>query len=604
MTHQAEKILVWILRAGLVLSLFSVVIVNFNFFFPFIIPRATYFQTVSAILFAVSAILLLFFPHAWPRKNWISRALALYFVVGLIVTLASADPAKSFIGTIERDFGFWHVLHFGAVFLAAVLALRTRREWNIFFGIMVAVSLYPALDFVIGVLKSDGALPPTIMGNPTFLSAYLVFHLYFAGYLITQTHRKSLKAILAAAILFEIVVTIMTGVRGAFLGLCASAAFLVFIYAWRQKAWRAPLIGLFLVLVSTYALIFVNRDNDLIRKNYIFQKITNFSLEDETIKARFAMWRIAWSGFKENPMLGWGRENYSLVFNKHFHPSFNQARVGEGWEDRTHNIFFDELVHGGLIGLAAYLALLLAVFLAVRKNTILLTLFIAYLVLSLFGVESLNSYLPLYLFLAFLVAEGGERQEPALVRKVSPALAYGASAIIILAVTIAIFALTIQPALGNRRMFRAFFALAQNDFFQFEKLYGEAKEKFDFFPSLKVEAIAILNQGFMPLGNQFVQLKTYGIFADKISTDLDPLSKRNPLEQRWRFGLGQLYLQWAIAENFNDRLVKANAIINGELLAASPYRNIFLKMKDYAIQVRRMFIIQQQEQTAGTKSGK
>lgn len=603
MTHQAEKILVWILRVGLVLSLFSVTIVSFNFFFPFIVPRATYFQTLAAVLFAVSAILLLFFPHAWPKKNWISRALALYFIVAIITTVTSADPGKSFIGTIERDFGMWHVLHFGAIFLAAVLSLRTIRNWNVFFGIMLIVSLYPALDFVIGVLQSDGTLPPTIMGNPTFLAAYLVFHIFFAGYLITQTQRKSLKGLLALIILFEIIVTLMTGVRGAFLGLAVASAFLVFIYAWRQKTWRAPLIGLFLVLVATYALIFINRDNDLIRKNYIFQKITNFSLEDETIKARFAMWRIALSGFKENPILGWGKENYSLVFNKHFHPSFNQARVGEGWEDRTHNIFFDELVHGGLLGLAAYLALLFAVFLTIRKDPIFLSLFIAYVVLSLFGVDSLNSYLPLYLFLAFLVFRSGERKEPPLSQKLSPLFSYGVSTVIILATIIATFAFTIQPALGNRTMLRAFINIVQNNFFGFEKLYGEGKERFDLFPSLKVEAVAILTHGFMPLGNQFVQLKTYGLYADKFANDLSSLSKRNPLEERWTFALGQLYLQWSIAENNNDRFVKASEVLGG-LLASSPNRNIYIKMADNAKQVRYLLIQQQQAQAAGTTSGK
>jgi tetratricopeptide (TPR) repeat protein len=65
-------------------------------------------------------------------------------------------------------------------------------------------------------------------------------------------------------------------------------------------------------------------------------------------------WGMAWEGFKERPLLGWGQGNYEYVFSKHFDPGMYGE---EPWFDRTHNIYFDWLVAGGILGFIAYLLL-------------------------------------------------------------------------------------------------------------------------------------------------------------------------------------------------------------------------------------------------------
>ena len=126
--------------------------------------------------------------------------------------------------------------------------------------------------------------------------------------------------------------------------------------------------GILIIIILSYGFVFVNRFEPAVSSNPILQRITNFSFEDETIKSRFAMWRIALEGIKERPITGWGRENYSLVFNLYFNQSFSDAKVAEIWEDRTHNVFIDELINGGIIELLAYLSLLTVIFVYVRKN--------------------------------------------------------------------------------------------------------------------------------------------------------------------------------------------------------------------------------------------
>ena len=66
------------------------------------------------------------------------------------------------------------------------------------------------------------------------------------------------------------------------------------------------------------------------------------------------VWNMAYQGFKEHPMLGWGMENFNYVFNKYYDPNMWGQ---EQWFDRAHNVFFDWLIAGGLPALLGYLSL-------------------------------------------------------------------------------------------------------------------------------------------------------------------------------------------------------------------------------------------------------
>src|SRR5205085_82544 len=56
-------------------------------------------------------------------------------------------------------------------------------------------------------------------------------------------------------------------------------------------------------------------------------------------------------------ILGWGQENYAIVFDKYYDPRMYGQ---EPWFDRVHNIIFDWLVAGGFPGLILYLLIFAA----------------------------------------------------------------------------------------------------------------------------------------------------------------------------------------------------------------------------------------------------
>jgi tetratricopeptide (TPR) repeat protein len=66
------------------------------------------------------------------------------------------------------------------------------------------------------------------------------------------------------------------------------------------------------------------------------------------------IWDMAWQGFQERPLLGWGPENFTYVFSKYYNPAMYDQ---EPWFDRAHNVFLDWVISAGILGLGAYLLL-------------------------------------------------------------------------------------------------------------------------------------------------------------------------------------------------------------------------------------------------------
>ncbi len=75
--------------------------------------------------------------------------------------------------------------------------------------------------------------------------------------------------------------------------------------------------------------------------------------EDASVSLRLVFWKAGVRGFADRPFLGWGPENYSVVFDRHARPS----RHTEFLVDRAHNAVIEELATRGILGLLAFVVL-------------------------------------------------------------------------------------------------------------------------------------------------------------------------------------------------------------------------------------------------------
>jgi len=141
----------------------------------------------------------------------------------------------------------------------------------------------------------------------------------------------------------------------------------------------------------------------------VLNRFTSVSTQDRTTQARFSIWQMSFKGFLERPILGWGQENYYLVFQKYFHPGLYAQ---EPWFDRSHNLFFDWLIHAGILGLVSFLSVigiaLYYIFRAVQSSSfprfngmVLAAMFFSYLLQNIFVFDNLNTYILFFAFLAY-----------------------------------------------------------------------------------------------------------------------------------------------------------------------------------------------------------
>ena len=83
---------------------------------------------------------------------------------------------------------------------------------------------------------------------------------------------------------------------------------------------------------------------------YFLERMTNISTNDFSTMNRLLIWEVALVAFYEKPILGYGQENFYVVFNKYFNPEIYSHAGSRIWFDRSPNIFLDHLITGGIIG--------------------------------------------------------------------------------------------------------------------------------------------------------------------------------------------------------------------------------------------------------------
>lgn len=150
--------------------------------------------------------------------------------------------------------------------------------------------------------------------------------------------------------------------RGAFLGLVAALGAFAGYFMCVHRAWRKGLFGGVMAVLLLVGTLVYFKDSPFV-KSIPGSRIFDISFSANTLKDRAIMWKIAWDGFKERPLLGWGPENFSNVFAHDFNTAYFTPAKGLGrWFDRAHSVYFDYLVEIGALGLLSFLAIFIVLY--------------------------------------------------------------------------------------------------------------------------------------------------------------------------------------------------------------------------------------------------
>lgn len=361
--------LLWSVRVGIWLLLFTPMIVAPTWFFPYITGKNFFFRIVTELTFGFWLALIAVSPQFRPRRGFIMWALTAFFAVLALATVFGEDPYNSFWSNYERMEGFVTYLHLAALFLMASTVFRNMDDWRLTFHISVGVSaliaMYGLLEFF-GLVEIPGSTAAqsgigifSRMGNQIYLAAYLLFHFFILGFLFFTTGNIFWRALYAAVGLFEFYIFIHTGTRGALLGLLAGLAVslvTLFVFSLRDQKKLALYAGSALCMIAAViGGFFMLRDSAFVQQYPLLTRFADVRFTSATATSRFMIWGIAWEAFKEHPILGWGPGNFILPYAKYYNPNLFG---NEPWFDRVHNMHFEWLVAGGLAGFLAYLSVI------------------------------------------------------------------------------------------------------------------------------------------------------------------------------------------------------------------------------------------------------
>jgi O-antigen ligase len=379
---QLVKAFFWVASLSLLVPL----VIFKNLLRPYITSKMFFFEAIVLVLVGLWVFLLFLNPQKYkPRKSLLLISLLVFLGVILLSVIFSQNVFRSFWGNAERMEGFISFIFFGLFTISVFSVLRERPELIkklILASLIISLvcALYPALQKAGLLFAPPGELydrPGGSFGNPTFLSGYLLAHLFLGLWYFFQNFSKNKKLFtplnisLVTIFIVDFIVFIWTQTRGSWLGFFAGlVVFAVMaLFALSKKYKIAAGVSL-LIIVALGSLFFVFRnqikDSAIGQKVPIVGRLASISLRDSSSSARWVTWQWSLEWFKNKPIFGVGQDMFYSVFDDNY--SVDNSNVMSERFDRAHNKFVDLLVMNGVVGFGAYIFLLGVLFWEILKK--------------------------------------------------------------------------------------------------------------------------------------------------------------------------------------------------------------------------------------------
>jgi len=406
-----------IILVGIFMIPFISLVVSNEMFFPYITGKNFLFRVIVELLLGAWIILAYFDKNYRPKISLITVTLAVFIIVVGIADILGVNFDKSFWSNYERMEGYITILHLGAYFLVLSSVLNTQKAWDRLFHIMIIVSVLLGCFGIGEVLKSDFQIDrlASTLGNAIYLAVFMLVHMFLTAYLLFRDKVKNWNwrhYLYIVAILIQFINLYYTATRGTILGLIGGVLLTCLLLALfeEKNTIRKIATGILIGLVIFIGAFITFKDAEFIKTSPTLNRFATISLDSGTISTRFIIWKMAYQGFAERPVFGWGQDNFGAVFSKYYNPELYSA---EPWFDRAHNVFFDWFISAGSIGLLSYLSIFIATLYLLwkkKKNeyfsffskTIFTGLIVAYFFHNIFVFDNLISYILFFLVISYI----------------------------------------------------------------------------------------------------------------------------------------------------------------------------------------------------------
>jgi O-antigen ligase len=301
----------------------------------------------------------------------IDITLVAYVGLTTLATIASIDPAHSLVGEYEQYQGLLTTLLYVAFFYLARVALADGRRLK-----LLALATIVGATIVAGyaVLQQLGLDPLwgslykgsvfSTLGQHEWLGAYLVLCLALGVAALLCQVKPYARLLVALALILIVVALLLSLSRGAYLGIVVATAVFVIALAPRarpNRRWLVALAGAVIALVLIGALPPVRQEAGAV----LSRALSTTDPADSSIEGRLDLWKVGLAITVDHPILGTGPETFPLLF-----PQYRDSLLAShrnSWliyrPESPHDVYLEISAGAGVPALAAYLALLAAIFL-------------------------------------------------------------------------------------------------------------------------------------------------------------------------------------------------------------------------------------------------
>lgn len=335
--------------------------------FPFVFSKLLVFQILIGLTFPAYLVLAWMEPEYRPKKHPVYLAVGAYFLAMGISVVFSVDPFRSWWGNQERMNGYFTLLHFFAWLTMMTSVLRTWEDWEPFLKFQAVVGGAVALTGIWQrwvnpnvFLYTAGDRVGGILDNPIYMGMYQMFMLFLLALLAYKTRHRWWWVVYGVIALLGLAGFAAAQSRGPLVGLFMGLfAFAIFfgVTSGKRKQQIAS-VGVVLLAIASYVGLYFARGTAIVQKLRL-DRFVDFA---DTASTRFIAWKIAWQGFLERPLSGWGLDAFHILFNTHYNPISLRYSMYETWFDRAHNTVLDVLSMTGALGFLTYMSIFACLF--------------------------------------------------------------------------------------------------------------------------------------------------------------------------------------------------------------------------------------------------
>jgi len=431
---KTEKTYLKILRWSIFLCVFTPLILYPQFLSIFHFSKVIVFRSIVEIMLIFYVLLII--GNKKYRPNWKNPLLitvTIFTGLYVLTSITGVNPYRSFWGTLERMGGVFTFLHYWVFFVILVSVFNKGNVNDMnkhandtnwmkllklcviagFLSILYAYGQHFNIEWFVGWQRTK-VFGTT--GNAALFAGYLIFVLFMAIYFLFQKEiSKKGRIFYGLVLILGIPALFLTTVRGSILSFIG-ALFLLGIFGAiisKKKQIKISSLALLVLLLVLISVLWFCQYQSWVQENPYLNRMTDISLETRTIQTRLAAWQSAWQGWQERFWLGWGPENFNLLFAKYFNPMHYEGFGSEVVWDRAHNTFLNIGATMGIIGLLSYLSIFVVLIYyfirAFRKKVVKkLTLgifgamLIAYVGHNMFIFDTFNSYLMFFIVIGYI----------------------------------------------------------------------------------------------------------------------------------------------------------------------------------------------------------